>query len=167
MRSCLETWCSLSGSRVMSLGDLTYYASWRTSGGEAFSWKDTVPRVDPTVFLARLPGPPYGDPGRLVASCTSVGMGGLALALCRTAMGGDLGMEIDLNSILVNQEDTIRPDRILLFPPSQGRILLTTAAPENIQRVISCFKDLPCARIGRVQSLKTACNTRNQREGNM
>ena len=62
----------------------------------------------------------------LIASAQSVETGGLAIALAKTAMGGNLGMDISLETIsgIINYDD------LTLFSETQGRIL-ATVSPEN------------------------------------
>ncbi|MDP7506144.1 MAG: AIR synthase-related protein [Candidatus Woesearchaeota archaeon] len=62
----------------------------------------------------------------LIASAQSVEIGGLAIALAKTAMGGNLGMDISLETI----SGTINYDDLTLFSETQGRIL-ATVSPEN------------------------------------
>jgi phosphoribosylformylglycinamidine synthase len=107
-----------------------------------------VPRVEPESFLRIYQAMYEAIKEGLVASCTSVGLGGLGLALCRTALGGDLGLEVDLTAVLTGPPDTLRPDKIL-YSESQGR-LLVTVSQENSQRFASLFRGLPLAQIGHV-----------------
>ena len=62
----------------------------------------------------------------LVASAISVGIGGLGVALAKTAIGGRLGMEIDLAEVPIihNSECGSRAD-YLLFSETQGRFVVT------------------------------------------
>ena len=59
----------------------------------------------------------------LVASAQSVHLGGLAVALAKTAMGGMLGVDISLK----NLPGTASRDDFRLYSESQGRILVTVA----------------------------------------
>jgi phosphoribosylformylglycinamidine synthase II len=59
----------------------------------------------------------------LVASSISVRHGGLGVALARKAMGGMLGLSVDLNNILGKVES----NEVALHSESQGRILVTVA----------------------------------------
>ena len=57
----------------------------------------------------------------LIASAQSVGRGGLAVALSKTAMGGRLGLDISLE----NMPGTYSRDDFALYSESQGRIVVT------------------------------------------
>jgi phosphoribosylformylglycinamidine synthase subunit PurSL len=70
---------------------------------------------------------------KIVASATSVNIGGLGVALARTSMAGMLGMDIDLNKVPAT---CIQADKIL-YSQSGGRVIVTVA-PENQQR----FEDI-------------------------
>mgnify|MGYP001578615965 CR=1 FL=1 len=59
----------------------------------------------------------------LVASAQSVHRGGLAVALAKTALGGQLGMELSLEKL----PGTVTTDNVGLFSESQGRVVVTVA----------------------------------------
>ncbi len=63
----------------------------------------------------------------LIASAQSVGRGGLAVALAKTAMGGQLGMDISLDELT---GCTTRND-LALYSESQGRIVVTVAPQDQ------------------------------------
>ena len=143
----------LAGVTRDELGGSEYYALMgEREEGRPFLGRH-VPRVEPGSFLKIYRVLYQAIQEGLVASCASVGRGGLAVALCRTALGGDLGMEIHLDSLIADPPCALRPDH-LLYSESQGRLLLTVA-PENVQRVASLFSELPCARIGCVHGQRT------------
>jgi phosphoribosylformylglycinamidine (FGAM) synthase-like enzyme len=63
----------------------------------------------------------------LLASCHGIYRGGLAVHLALVAMGGELGLTVDLTQVPsegVDREDT------LLFSESAGRFIVTVA-PDN------------------------------------
>ncbi len=64
----------------------------------------------------------------LIASGQSVGRGGLAVALVKTAMGGMLGMDVSLQKL----PGKVRYQDSALFAESQGRIVVTIAATNQI-----------------------------------
>jgi phosphoribosylformylglycinamidine synthase II len=107
-----------------------------------------VPSVEPEEFVKAYRQMHQAIREGLVASCASVGMGGLAHALCRTALGGDLGLEVDLSHVLTDSRGGLRADKIL-YSESQGR-LLVTVSQKDATRFASLFKGLPLGRIGRV-----------------
>ncbi|MBU4463393.1 MAG: phosphoribosylformylglycinamidine synthase, partial [Proteobacteria bacterium] len=89
----------------------------------------------------------------IVASAHGIYRGGLGVHLTMVAMGGDLGMKVDLAlvpacashadrpSVQVNRIDT------LLFSESAGRFIVTID-PENRKTFEDIFKGLPCSCIG-------------------
>jgi phosphoribosylformylglycinamidine synthase len=84
----------------------------------------------------------------LVASCHGIYRGGLGVHLALVAMGGGLGMDIDLS--VVPRSDA-EHDRIILYSESSGRFIVTVA-PEHRSSFESCFDTLPHACIGTVSS---------------
>ena len=62
----------------------------------------------------------------VISSAISVGRGGLAVALAKMAIAGQLGMDISLEKI----PGSAKNDQEILFSESQGRIL-ATVAPKN------------------------------------
>jgi phosphoribosylformylglycinamidine synthase len=81
-----------------------------------------------------------------VASAHGIYRGGLAIHLALKAMGGDLGLKIDLGQVPVKDVDR---DDTLLFSESAGR-LMVTVDPKNRSAFEALFSDLPCACIGQV-----------------
>ncbi len=81
----------------------------------------------------------------IITSAISVGLGGLGLALAKTAMGGELGLEINLNKVVGK---TTRDD-FTLFSESQGRILVTIN-PKNKNSFEKLFARIPHSLIGMV-----------------
>jgi len=82
----------------------------------------------------------------LVRSAATPARGGLALALTRCAMAGQLGLHLDFD---VCEDLTALDPDIALFSESCGRFVVTTtaaAAKDFAER----FKDLPCKRVGLV-----------------
>ena len=84
----------------------------------------------------------------LVQSATTPSMGGLALALARTALAARLGLDIDFTD--VGDLGALDPD-VALFSESPGRFLITVAE-EDVDRFAAHFAGLPCYRVGRVIS---------------
>jgi phosphoribosylformylglycinamidine synthase len=83
----------------------------------------------------------------VVSSAHDCSDGGLAVALAECCIANrecESGAEIDLSaySTLAN--------RAILFGESQGRILISSVAPERILEIANRF-DVPCAVIGRVR----------------
>lgn len=82
----------------------------------------------------------------LAASCHGIHRGGLGVHAAMVAMGGGLGIELDLSR--VPADGTLRNDQ-LLFSESTGRFLVTVA-PENRERFEARLAGLPFAPVGRV-----------------
>ncbi|MDG7057250.1 MAG: phosphoribosylformylglycinamidine synthase [Wolbachia endosymbiont of Penenirmus auritus] len=91
----------------------------------------------------------------IIASAIAPNLGGLAVALAKSLIAGDLGAEIDLSLVPVGEtqnEDTI--NKIIMFSESQSRILITIA-PQNQQRFEELFKGMVFSCIGKVTEEKT------------
>lgn len=81
-----------------------------------------------------------------LASVHGVYRGGIGIHLAMVAMGGDLGMRIDLAKVPidgVNRNDTV------LFSESAGRFIVTVC-PGNRKAFEQLFQGHPCARVGTV-----------------
>jgi phosphoribosylformylglycinamidine synthase subunit PurSL len=86
----------------------------------------------------------------LPASVGSVHLGGLAAALAKCALGGNLGLDLDLDAV---PQRECADARDLLFSETQGR-LLVTLPPERAARFEELLAGLPCARIGTVSDTR-------------
>jgi phosphoribosylformylglycinamidine synthase len=83
----------------------------------------------------------------LVRAAAAPAMGGLALALARCAMAGELGLTADLDRVSTGGE---RPaDDALLFGESTGVLVVEVSAADR-ERFLAHLAGLPCAEIGRV-----------------
>jgi phosphoribosylformylglycinamidine synthase subunit PurSL len=82
---------------------------------------------------------------RLIASSISIGRGGLGTALAKKAMGGMLGLDINLKNLAGN----VSRDDFALFSESQGRILITIA-PENKKLFEKSMKGNTFMHLGKV-----------------
>jgi phosphoribosylformylglycinamidine synthase len=82
----------------------------------------------------------------LLASCCVVSRGGLAYALARMALAGELGLEIDLGLLpaLEGLSDLRR-----LFSESTGRMVVTVA-PKRHREFEQLLKDIDWAPVGKV-----------------
>lgn len=85
----------------------------------------------------------------LISSSISVGKGGLAISLAKSAMGGMCGFQVILTKIAHNN----LPAEILLFSESQGRILVTIS-PDNKYKFENMFKEIHYRLIGAVSKDK-------------
>ncbi|MBW1897850.1 MAG: phosphoribosylformylglycinamidine synthase subunit PurS [Deltaproteobacteria bacterium] len=105
-----------------------------------------VPHVYPEQFFPLYKALSQAVSDNLAASIHGIYRGGLGVHLAMKAMGGNLGMEIELSKIL--SEGAGRND-ILLFSESAGRFIVTIA-PKQKEAFQTRFKDLPCALVGKV-----------------
>ncbi len=103
-----------------------------------------VPRVDPGETVPLYRALQEAIRARLVRSAATPSKGGLALALARSAMAGELGLDLDVSSDLAG----LPPD-VALFSESCGRFVVTTS-PRDADSFAARFGDLPCRRIGTV-----------------
>jgi len=109
-------------------GDLVYVLGEtgdELGGSEYFSWcglaGGEVPAVDTARNLGMYRALERAIGAGLVASAVSLHRGGLAYALARTAMGGRLGLEVDLPAAAAGASR----DDFALFSESQGRVVVT------------------------------------------
>ncbi|MHC1727919.1 MAG: AIR synthase-related protein [Syntrophobacteraceae bacterium] len=152
---------------VKSVGDLVYLLGTTRNELGASAYYDlfgytglNVPKVDgftdpdrfdPQAFksLSQL----YGALERalssgLAASCHGIYRGGLAVHAAMSAIGGRLGMTLDLAHMPVSQNERFRDDQ-LLFSESCGRFLVTVPC-EFRKDFEEIFRDLPFGLAGEV-----------------
>jgi len=110
-----------------------------------------VPTVDATQTLPVYRALEAANRKRLVRSAATPGKGGLALALARSVMAGELGMELNLD--LAPDLAALPPD-VALFSESNGRFVVTVAE-RDAAGLEAIFHGLPCRRIGAVTAAKT------------
>ncbi len=118
----------------------------RTPGAPAPYVGTRVPQVraDETLPLYRaLEGAVRGG---LVRSAATPGRGGLALAVVRSAMAGELGLDLDLGAC--SDLAVLAPD-VALFSESCGRFVVSTT-PEEAGPFAERFHGLACRRLGHV-----------------
>ncbi|HVQ35787.1 MAG TPA: AIR synthase-related protein [Candidatus Bathyarchaeia archaeon] len=82
----------------------------------------------------------------LVRSAAAPALGGFALAVARSAMAGELGVDLDLTAC---PDLAALPPDVALFSESTGRFLIT-AAEGDAPAIEALFSGLACRRIGRV-----------------
>jgi phosphoribosylformylglycinamidine synthase len=104
-----------------------------------------VPRPDPAETLPLYRGLHDAIREGLVSSAAVPARGGMGLALVRAALGGGLGLDVDLGEA----PDVELPDDVVLFSESCGRFLVTTP-PDRADVFAARFSGLACRRIGRV-----------------
>jgi len=83
----------------------------------------------------------------LIASSISIERGGLGIALCRSALGGNLGFEVDLAK--VPQSGVSRNDT-LLYSETQGRFIVSVAH-QNKEKFETLFRESIFSEIGVVK----------------
>ena len=135
------------GARVYLLG----ITRDELGGSEYFRWLgqgrgNSVPKVEPSETL-----PLYRKVEEAIArewlqSCHSPAKGGLAVALAKSAMGGELGMSIDLDS---DPHLKVIDPEAALFSESNGRFVVTVA-PEHVPQFEAHLRGVACAAIGEV-----------------
>jgi phosphoribosylformylglycinamidine synthase len=99
-------------------------------------------RASRAVFEALQPAIESG----LVRSCHDLSEGGLAVAAAEMAMGGRLGVRIDLDALPVAQEP---PLAARLFGEAAGRFLVEVA-PSDSEVFAAAVADIPARRVGEV-----------------
>jgi phosphoribosylformylglycinamidine synthase II len=143
---CVTMDSKMPGDRVYVLGQTRnelggseYYAHFGYVGRN-------VPRVFPGEFLPLYRALGLAIEQELIASVHGIYRGGLGIHLAMVAMGGNLGMEVDLGRV---QTDHIARNDVILFSESAGRFIVTVdpAKKEIFEKI---FRGLDCAGIGTV-----------------
>ncbi len=107
-----------------------------------------VPKVEPDEFLALYRAVERVIASGLPASCHGIYRGGLAIHAAMSAIGGRLGMTLDLSKVPVPADANMRDDQVL-FSESCGRFLMTIPK-ENRGLFEEAFKGMPAAVVGEV-----------------
>mgnify|MGYP001829210287 FL=1 len=143
---CVTMDSKVSGDRIYvlgttynELGGSEYYAHLAEVGLN-------VPRVRSDAFFKTYRALSRAIAEGLVASAHGIYRGGLAVHLAMVAMGGNLGMQIELDQVPVVDLD--RNDRVM-FSESAGRFIVTVD-PQNRSAFENLFKTTACACIGTV-----------------
>jgi phosphoribosylformylglycinamidine synthase len=105
-----------------------------------------VPQVSAEGFKALYKALTRAIDDEIIASAHGIYRGGLGVHLAMVAMGGGLGMNVDLADLPVTEVD--RND-VALFSESAGRFIVTIA-PENQPAFEKMFAAMPFACIGKV-----------------
>jgi len=122
------------------LGGSEYYAHLGYTGLN-------VPHVRPAEFMVLYRTLVMAIRQGIVASAHGVYAGGLGVHLALTAMGGGLGLSVDLSRVPVMDVD--RDDQVL-FSESAGRFIVSVD-PGHRSAFETLFSDLPFAAIGEVE----------------
>lgn len=59
---------------------------------------------------------------QLLSSCNSIGAGGLGIALAKSSISGQLGLDVDISKVLVSEE---MPAQKILYSETQSRFIVT------------------------------------------
>jgi phosphoribosylformylglycinamidine synthase len=87
---------------------------------------------------------------QLVHSAVTPAKGGLALAIARSAMAGELGVDLSLD---VAPDLAALPPDVALFSESNGRFVVTVATGDAAA-FEAHFRGLACRRVGTVTAAK-------------
>jgi len=85
----------------------------------------------------------------LIASSISIERGGVSIALAKCALGGDHGVEVEIDKLT---KKNLSPESVL-FSETQGRMLVTVS-PKNKKIFERQMKNVNCILIGRVSREK-------------
>jgi phosphoribosylformylglycinamidine synthase II len=130
------------GTTKNELGGSEYYAHLGYVGLN-------VPVVDADGFAACYARMAEAIRRELLASCHGVYRGGLGVHLGLVAMGGGLGLSVELAKVPAEGVDR---DDTLLFSESAGRFIVSVA-PENKEAFETLVAGMPAACVGRVTDM--------------
>ena len=125
------------GTTRNELGGSEYYAHFGYVGLN-------VPRVIPDEFVVLYKALGDAIEKEIVASAHGIYRGGLGVHLAMVAMGGNLGMSVDMGRVPSEQ---IRRNDLILFSESAGRFIVTID-PKNREVFEKIFTGLACSCIG-------------------
>jgi phosphoribosylformylglycinamidine synthase len=109
--------------------------------------KLNVPQVDVEAVIPLYRALARAIQEKLIASCHAVGRGGLGVHLALVAMGGNLGMDVDLGAVPVQEK--LSATR-LLYSESAGRFIVSID-PNKKDVFEDAMDGLDCACAGRVR----------------
>jgi phosphoribosylformylglycinamidine synthase len=132
------------GKTKKELGGSELFAMMGATGND-------VPKVDAELAKTTYKAVNQITENELAHSLHTPAVGGLATGFAKVAMGGRLGLDIDLNAVpaesgLTNHE--------LIFSESNSRFIMT-APPENSAKIAEILKDIPFAKVGKVTEDQT------------
>jgi phosphoribosylformylglycinamidine synthase len=143
---CVTLDSKMPGDRIYILG-LTRNELGGSEYYDRFGYTGrNVPRVFPQAFKKIYQSLTQAIDLELVASAHGVYRGGLGVHLAMVAMGGNLGLELDLSKVPADQAER---DDVLLFSESPGRFIVTVD-PENREAFEQIFKNHACVWAGTV-----------------
>ena len=103
------------------------------------------PRVEPEPALSLFRRLHKAIDMNLLSSCHDISDGGLAVALAESALAGDLGIDIDLDAMVVTN-DAMEIER-LLFSESPSRFVVSVN-PARRKEFDKVMAGIPCAAVG-------------------
>ena len=103
-----------------------------------------VPQVDADKFIPLYHQVEKATDKQLFKSLITPSLGGLAVAFAKTAMGGNLGLKLDLAQ-LPTAEACLSVEK--LFSESNGRFV-ATVSPADAAEFEALFAGMPCRKIG-------------------
>jgi phosphoribosylformylglycinamidine synthase subunit PurSL len=134
-------WLYLTGLTQDELGGSAYHRLSHNTGGRAPQPVANAPALYRAVHQAIGTG--------LVRACHDCSEGGLAVAAAEMALGGHLGLDLDLRSA-PHVPDAVRTDT-LAFAESLGRLLLEVT-PADAAPFEAALAGFPVARVGQVRN---------------
>jgi phosphoribosylformylglycinamidine synthase II len=146
IRRCVTMEVKVPGDLVYVLGE-TRDELGASEYYQMMSWIGlNVPKVDAEKVIPLYNALYQAIQEELVTSCHAVGRGGLGVHLALSAMGGNLGMDLDLRSV---PADKNLSNTRLLYSESAGRFIVTID-PKKKERFEGIMGALEYASIGRV-----------------
>ncbi len=133
------------GNTKRELGGSEYFAMLGDAHG------NDVPKVDAAQASALYHALAKAIKADLLSSAGTPALGGLAVAFAKTAMGGRLGLDIDLAKLPVEGELS---DLEKLFSESNSRFVLT-CSPEKAEALEKALAGFPMAKVGTVTAEQT------------
>jgi phosphoribosylformylglycinamidine synthase len=132
------------------MGGSEFFRLLARQGGTPASYGGRVPGLDTASALITYRAMNEAHARGLLRSSHTPTLGGLAIAFVLPAIGGDLGAEIDISSLMC---DGAMDDDAKLFSESNSRFVVT-CAPGNAAALEAIFHDVPIARVGTVSGEK-------------
>ncbi len=154
-RKCVSSSFKQEGDLIYVLG-ITEKQLGASQYHEAMGYKEQgapiqggeVPKADLEEFIQAGKAVHAAIDNELVASCSYLHKGGLAVSAVKAAMAGDLGIDINVNSVW-SPEDLA--DEELLFSETQGRYMVTVAK-EDQDAFERTLNDVIYSKVGTVTS---------------
>ena len=135
------------GETKDELGASAYYRKLAEEQGAPMNYGGTIPAVNGEKALEIYAAMNKATDSSLLKSATSPSKGGLAVSLALTAIGGQLGADVDLSGLGVDAATA-------LFSESNSRFIVTVA-PEKTAELEALFAGLSIVKIGAVTAAKT------------